>query len=271
MKKSEAEIERIVAEFVNLLAQGKAVSWNEFLNRYPKLASKLGAQLKPALILTEAVQKKPTMPEALKQKLHNQFWQKVLAKERQHLLAVKQVLLKRQNLRKLPIKQGIEFLLLVLHSEEKEPLAIRGITRIMKLLFLLAKETGCDKYCSDYYQFIPYKLGPFAPKVYEDLRLLIELGFVTRKSLPLIYAEEAKIDEGFRFNEITTVYSLTELGKRYAAKLACGLKPRLLNGIRAVRTQFAQLPLKELLAYVYHRYPEYTTQSELLKQLLKQT
>lgn len=275
MKKNElAEIEKIVEEFTNLLASGKAPPMAEFLKRYPKLEAKLRTQLETVLHLTETAKAMPEMAETLKQKLHNQFWSKVMAKEKKRLLTIKKRLIKESAIAFLPIKQGVDFLLLLLHGQGKEPNAISGITRIMKLLFLFEKEAECDKYCSDYYQFIPYKLGPFAPKVYEDLKLLIELGFVEKKDLdkdgiPLIYLEDAKIDEGFRFNEVTTVYTLTELGNKYAQALAKGLAPKLLAKIRQIKMQFSLLSLKELLSYVYHHYPEYTTHSEILKELLR--
>ncbi len=271
MKQSK-ELEEVLEEFANLLAKGKAPPLNEFLNQYPKLAAKLRPQLESVLQLTEAAKSMPEMPERLKRKLHNQFWSKVMAEERKRLLAVKRALTKQVGFGELTVKKGIDILLLLLQTKEGE--VIRGITRIMKLLFLLEKETGCDRYCPDYYQFTPYKLGPFSPKVYEDLKLLIELGFVRRQDLdkdgiPLIHPDDLKIDEGFRFNEVTTIYTLTELGREYAEKLAKGLKPEVIEGIRQIRTRFAAMPLKELLGYVYQRYPEYTTQSEILEKLLR--
>jgi len=273
MKQKEA-INKLIEEFTNLFFQGKAPSVAEFIKKYPQLAAELKPELESTLALLKAGNYLPTMPEALKQKLHNQFWHKIMAKERKRLLTVKKRLEIEPSLSLLPLKRGIEFLLLLLYGQDKERIVIRGITRIMKLLFLLTKEAECDKYCTEYYQFVPYKLGPFSIKVYEDLKLLIELGFVQRQEIdkdgvPLIYTDDAKIDEGFQFNEVTTVYTLTELGNRYAQALAKGLKPRLWDKLNQIKTRFGQMPLKELLGYVYHYYPEYTTHSEILKGLLR--
>lgn len=266
-KEKKADIEQIVEEYTDLLHEGKAPPIEKFLKKYPGLESKLKSELETVRLLVEQGKSLRPMPEALEKKLDNMFWSIIMSKEKQRLLKVKKELKKR---RFLPVKKGIEILLLLLRKE----LPIRGITRIMKLLFLLEKEVEIDKFCPLYYQFIPYKLGPFSLQVYEDLKLLMELGFVKRREIDIIgevpiHPDDSKIDEGFRFNEITTTYSLTDLGEEYAEKLAIGLKPGIVDKINFIKNRFGQLSLKRLLGYVYQNYPEYTTQSELLKRIIK--
>lgn len=270
-KKHRAEaIEPIVEEYKNLLQKGEAPALADFLKKYPELESDLRPRLEAVQILIETAKAIPPMSEALKKKLHDRFWAKALANEKKRLLKVRGEIAGKSLFR---LKTRIEFVPLLLYGKTAH--AIRGITRIMKLLFLLEKEAGCDKYVPNYYQFEPYKLGPFSIEVYEDIRLLQELGFVKRvdidqEGLPVIYADDSKIDEGFRFNDVTTVYALTDLGEKYAEKLRQGLKPSVLEKIDFIKNRFAQASLKGILRYVYEHYPEYTTQSEILDDVLKE-
>jgi uncharacterized protein YwgA len=288
-KKHRAEaIEPIVEEYKSLLQKGEALALEDFLKKYPELEIDLRPRLEAVQILMDTAKLIPPMTEALKKKLHDRFWAKALANEKKRLLRVKDEIVDKSLFR---LKTRIEFVPLLLYgksniAEEKQKTqlgtktgktahAIRGITRIMKLLFLLEKEAGCDKYVPNYYQFESYKLGPFSIEVYEDIRLLNELGFVKRvdydqEGLPVIYADDSKIDEGFRFNDVTTIYALTDLGEKYAEKLRKGLKPAVLEKIDFIKNRFAQASLKGILRYVYEHYPEYTTQSEILEDVLRE-
>jgi hypothetical protein len=63
---------------------------------------------------------------------------------------------------------------------------------------------------------------------------------------------------------------LTDLGEKYAEKLRQGLKPSVLEKIDFIKNRFAQASLKGILRYVYEHYPEYTIQSEILDDVLKE-
>lgn len=288
MKRHKQEIEQIVEEYINLLEQDKAPPVEDFIKRYPKLEPDLQPRIEAIRQLIETKNEIPEMPEALKQKLHSLFWQKMKEREKERLLKVQRELDKMDTLK---VKRGIEYLVLLLHTQlsedsfrkytEPSPVkkqiyltAVRGVTRIMKLLFLLGKEGKLEKTSPAYYQFVPYKIGPFAVQVYEDMKLLLELGFVERQhfdreGLPVIYTDDTKIDEGFRFNDVTTIYYLTDIGNKYAEKLAKSLKSKEIEKISEIKAKYAPLSLKALLSNIYQRYPEYTVKSEVLEQILE--
>lgn len=270
-KKHRTEaIDSIVEAYKNLLEKGEAPALTDFLKQYPELADELKPRLEAVQILIQSAKAIPVMSEAQKKMLRERFWTKALAKEKRRLLRVKAEIEDKPLFR---LKSRIEFVPLLLYGKTHH--AIRGITRIMKLLFLLEKEAESEKFVPVYYQFEPYKLGPFSMEVYEDMRLLQELGFIKKvdidqEGMPIIYADDSKIDEGFRFNDVTTVYALTGLGEKYAEKLRKGVKPSVLEKIDFIRNRFAQASLKGILRYVYENYPEYTTQSEILEDVLKE-
>ncbi len=286
MAKHNLKIDQIVEEYINLLEKDKAPPIKEFIKQYPELESDLRARLEAVQLMIESKKEMTEISEELKQRLHSLFWKNLREKEKARLLAVQKEMDKKDAL---PVERGIEYLLLLLHiqsrpdkalrfnrtvEEKTEPFltALRGITRIMKLLFLLGKEAEFEKRCATYYQFEPYKLGPFTVQVYEDMKLLMELGFVQsqhfdREGLPIIYTDDTKIDEGFRFNDVTAIYYLTDKGNKYAEKLAKSLNPKQIEQIREIKEKFGSLPLKAFLRFIYQRYPEYTTKSEILESL----
>jgi hypothetical protein len=59
------------------------------------------------------------------------------------------------------------------------PREFGGITRIQKLLFVLEAEENVRS-GTDGFEFQPYKAGPYSPRIYDDLELLENLGFIRR-------------------------------------------------------------------------------------------
>jgi uncharacterized protein len=171
-----------------------------------------------------------------------------------------------------------DLILLLLYSKGRlgrvgEP--IRGTTRVLKLLFLAAKELGASNLVRPAYQFVPYRFGPFAAAVYDDLDVLIRAGLVRRTEVdednePVIRAD-ARVDERLAGNGVNVVYHLSGRGRRFAEALlrdAGRRKPGLEPGLAMLKARLGSLPLSELLRYIYTRYPEYTTESEILKKVL---
>lgn len=110
-----------------------------------------------------------------------------------------------------------------------------GRTQLMKLLFLLRKEQGIDNYIS-FYDFVPYKYGPFSFVVYRDLDYLEAQGLV-------------------------------ETAKERVACTSGGLKGEGLPAtlalmVEATVSKYARLPLVRLVDYVYTTYPWYASRSE---------
>jgi hypothetical protein len=152
---------------------------------------------------------------------------------------------------------------------------IPGTTRILKLLFIAARELNVDALVRTPYRFVPYRFGPFAPDLYSDIEVLVGCGLVKREELdesgePVIRRDET-IDEGLEYNGLTTLYRLTRKGRPFAAALlaaALRRQPNVQAGLEVVKRECGSLSLRELLRYVYSRYPEYATESEILKKVL---
>jgi hypothetical protein len=141
--------------------------------------------------------------------------------------------------------------------------------------------TEYDKLVKVYYDFVPYKIGPFDPAIYQDLKVLEMAGIIKRSTYKykrpegdskIQRFEDSKIDEGFQFNDESTIYTLTDEGMKYAKALAkwCDKKDRkILEDIRRIKTTYGSAPLKKLLKYIYENYPEYTKESEVIEKVLK--
>jgi len=153
---------------------------------------------------------------------------------------------------------------------------IRGTTRVLKLMFVTVKEMAAGRLVKNPYQFAAYRFGPFTAAVYDDLEVLVRAGLVRRERLgedgmPVMERGEP-LDEGFEFNGLTTQYRLTRKGERFARALledARKRKPDLEPGLGVLKTRLAALPLRALVRYIYERYPEFTTESEILKDILR--
>jgi uncharacterized protein YwgA len=160
-------------------------------------------------------------------------------------------------------------------SSSRPAAGVCGTTRILKMLFLAAKELAAGALVPEPYRFQPYRFGPFAPELHDDLAILGRAGLVRRDELdedgtPVLQSD-VRVDEGLGFNGLRTVYRLTARGRRFAAALlksAVRRKPTIEAGLSIIKAQWGVRPLREFLRYIYTRYPEYTTESEILEQVL---
>ncbi len=108
-------------------------------------------------------------------------------------------------------------------------------TKLVKLLFLFAKEEG-DKT----YSYLPYKYGPFSFQLYRNLSSL---------------ARNSWIDEDLlQLNSSRREEALDEI-----RSLPKSLRDRLMD----IYIAYGRLSEKELLKVVYKKYPEFTFRSEL--------
>lgn len=70
-------------------------------------------------------------------------------------------------------------LLLVGLDAPSAPQGFGGITRIQKLLYLLEAEEKIQP-SGEGFMFEPYKAGPYSPRIYDDLEVLENLGYIRR-------------------------------------------------------------------------------------------
>lgn len=160
---------------------------------------------------------------------------------------------------------------------------VQGITRMMKLLFLLEKEGSVR----DGFSFVPYKMGPFSSEVYPELEFLRNFplpdtplvegvdgnaasdgGEVSPEQIQ--YVDDIQFDEAPPDNaEVNVSFRLTDIGQKLAKELWNDLSDKDRTTIESIKTQYGNLPLRRLLKYVYENYPEMTVNSEIKGQILK--
>jgi len=193
-----------------------------------------------------------------------------------------------RNPAKINLTDRLDLLLLLLYAPGRtnrfaEPLL--GMTRITKLLFLALTELNLKKLTRTSYRFVPYKLGPFAPELYDDLEVLmqaelIRAATVDPSGMPIIRTDArtirllTELNTGIttaeRLDSAQLLLSLTPRGKKFARLLfqkAQRKQKNLAPGLKIIKARFGSLPLTQLLRYVYQHYPEYTTRSEIIKKL----
>lgn len=178
-----------------------------------------------------------------------------------------------------------DLILLLLYSKgfsgrTNEP--IHGITRLMKLLFLLHKEKN---FVSPFH-FEPYKMGPFSSEVYPELEFLMSF---PKPDSPLISSranatadfsvnpEQLKLvddiaildDEDYLVaaSEVNKEFSLSLLGEKVAKQLWDELDMDYRNTIEKIKKQYGGLTLRNLLRHVYNEYPDMIIKSEIKGQL----
>ncbi len=118
-------------------------------------------------------------------------------------------------------------------------------TELMKLVFLLKQETCLFK-DRTFYDFLPYKYGPYSFTVYRDLDELVRSGYLN--------------EDNYEINE-----SMLKDVKEIYESIPVQVKKAILNIIY----NYAGLSLKPLVDHVYKKYPWFTTRSELLNKTPK--
>jgi uncharacterized protein (DUF488 family) len=109
---------------------------------------------------------------------------------------------------------------------------------LMKWLFLMGEETDVREHVP-FYDFLPYRYGPFSFTVYQELARLEKAGLVT-EDLHIAEGREREVDE------------ITER-----------LKPTVREAARNTLAEYGDLDHDELIDNVYARYDWYASRSEL--------
>ncbi len=181
---------------------------------------------------------------------------------------------------------GADYLLLLLYLNDKEP--IKGAVRLTKMMFLfneqiaqVLKSKGLDS--EKLPDFIAYNYGPFSKDVYEQIELFTGIGFVQTTDL---YSQEEMsdlddvvetefIDECYKDgNELKNdnnywEYSIADRGVGFVEnELLPGLTGEQLEVLQAFKRRITTMPIKQLLYYVYTKYPDYTDKSLIKDEVL---
>ena len=174
---------------------------------------------------------------------------------------------------------GADYLLLLLYLDNKSP--ILGAIRLEKMMFLFnneiaprLKETGLDS--DKLPEFIAYNFGPFSKDVYEQVELFKGIGFLQVINLKakeeLIEADDweegpfsKELDyTGFQLNEEKRYYKyqMLDLGADYVSeKIYPQLTAEQLVMLLQFKKKITSLSPKQILRYVYTKYPDFTSNS----------
>lgn len=179
------------------------------------------------------------------------------------------------------IKNRSQIILALLYAPGFPASSVEGITRLQKLIFLISKETDLLKGKEDQAAFRPYKMGPFSEQIYDEVDFLKSLGLieegktaeadVTSKVEGDLFFDDQMLDKYQKgessSDEKTAVYALSDKGKKIAKQIFDSLSEADRAYIKSLKIKFGNLSLRQLLRYVYKKYPEYTTQSEIKEYL----
>lgn len=128
---------------------------------------------------------------------------------------------------------------------------IDGATKFQKLVFLIQQETDVGSP----FEYRPDKYGPFSPELHATLEDLEDRGLI-KKNVQTNRSGNEKF-----------VYNITPAGMTVVKKLMNrddveGLKP-ILDDSQEIKQEYNNRPLDRVLKYVYTKYPDFTTKSEL--------
>jgi uncharacterized protein (DUF488 family) len=110
---------------------------------------------------------------------------------------------------------------------------------LVKWVFLLRQET-CLVSDTTFYDFVPYKYGPFSFTMYRDFEELCRLGYLSKEN-----------------------YSVQSRSQAKAIGEVQSLKSEFQQAIKEVLSQYSHLSQRQLLEIIYRKYPWFASRSEL--------
>jgi uncharacterized protein YwgA len=143
------------------------------------------------------------------------------------------------------LSQREKWILALLHALGGK---IKGSTRLQKLLFLLKQEF--DVVGDRFYEFRALHFGPFSAEIIEDVRGLERAGLID------IEIEVFEPEELFEDGVTRRTYKLSIGGEKIAFETFNKLPDKTKRALLSLR-RFNEMALKELIGYVYSKYPEY--------------
>jgi uncharacterized protein len=146
---------------------------------------------------------------------------------------------------------------------------LNGITRLEKLLFLADRETDVPRMIESPFPFTPYHYGPYSREVYEAVDLLEEADLISEERV----FEGQALDEMEELEAVQTQsegverrFSLTANGQAVANLLADRNRPAF-EALTEIKSRYGGMPLRQLIRYVYSRYPDFASVSRIRDQV----
>jgi uncharacterized protein len=165
--------------------------------------------------------------------------------------------------------QAADLILLLLRAPDPHPNRLDGITRLEKLLYLLERETDIRQTVDDPFSFRPYHYGPYSREVYEAVDLLEEARLVREERVlegnTLDEAEAADALAGDR-EGVERRFYLTDDGQA-VAELLRQRHPQAYGWTEQFKRSYGHMPLRQLIRYVYSKYPESAERSRIRDQV----
>jgi len=176
---------------------------------------------------------------------------------------------------KAPLETDDAIVLLVGAPGADRPGYLEGVTRLEKLVFLLERETPVRDWLTETADFRSWRFGPFSSKVYQAADTLAAAEIIRDSASSARTSEDtweslsALMDSEDIDPFTTRTFELTDdRGKRYYRALIDELPPDAEEILSDFKQKFARLPLRQLVRYVYERYPQFTDKSEIRDQVL---
>ncbi len=182
---------------------------------------------------------------------------------------------------------GADYLLLLLYLNNKRP--ILGAVRLTKMMFLFneeisqeLKKKGLES--TNLPSFIAYNYGPFSKDVYEQVELFRGIGFIkvaninAREDMAEVddWEEQPFIDEMISQDDDVLnqdgkylKYEIAPTGCRFVEeKLLNDLSPEQMELLRKFKSKITSLSPKQILKYVYTKFPQYAKNSLIKHEVL---
>jgi hypothetical protein len=181
---------------------------------------------------------------------------------------------------------GADFLLLLLYLDNGKP--IKGAIRLTKMMYLFEKEIapqlrkdGLES--ENLPEFIAYNFGPFSKELYEQVDFFQNINFIS--TLDIFAKEEmGEVDDwkGIWFDGVEAPsdlgnsvdskyikYSIEERGKKYIEeKVINQITPNQLKLLEQFKSKLVKTSAKNILKYVYTKYPDSAENSLIKKDIL---
>jgi uncharacterized protein len=165
-------------------------------------------------------------------------------------------------------------ILLLLAAETSDPrqrFRVDGITRLEKMIFLLEKETEFEKEISEPFTFEPYHYGPYSAEVYSAVDFLKAMRLLEERQIDvstgLDVSEQVDVLDSDDLNQdalyVERQLTLTDDGKAVAKVLSTRVSSDGKKALTEIKDRFSTMPLRQLLRYVYGRYPAYAERSRI--------
>ena len=166
-----------------------------------------------------------------------------------------------------------DVMILLLHfMRELVGLDVWGDTKLVKLLFLLGKEAGCDQLVPDFYGHYAYSFGAFDDAVPQDAEMLAAKKIISMAP-PEARFTFASGDLGIpNEKQVNNVYRLTPRGQQFANRLvadAVAKNPEIVERLKKVILAHGKKSTDELLRYTYTKYPDTAKNSKVRDKYLK--